>query len=72
MKKLLMILFVVAAVIFLGVAIYYFITPAGSLPHMVPGYIAGSSKVHTKHGLAALILAIGFAILAWFSSKKTT
>jgi hypothetical protein len=72
MKKILMILFAILAVVFLAVAIYYFVTPAGSLPHHVPGYIAGSKKIHTKHGLASLVLAIGFGILAWFLSKKTT
>lgn len=72
MKKILMIVFALLAVIFLGIAIYYFVTPAGSLPQNVPGYIAGSNKIHTKHGLASLILAIGFGILAWFSSKKKT
>ena len=72
MKKVLMIIFAVLAIVFLALAIYYFITPAGSLPHHLPGYIAGSTKKHTKHGLAALVVAIGFGILAWFSSKKKT
>ncbi len=67
-----MIIFIVLAVIFLAVSIYYFVTPAGSLPHFLPGYIAGSHKTHTKHGLASLIVAAGFGILAWFYSKKTT
>lgn len=72
MKKIFMILFVVLAVLFLAAAIYYWVTPAGSLPHHFPGYLAGSTKVHLKHGLAAFILAVAFGILAWFSSKKTT
>jgi hypothetical protein len=72
MKRTLMIVFALLALIFLAGAIYYWVTPAGSLPHNLPGYIAGSKKVHLKHGLASLILAIGFGILAWFSSKKTT
>lgn len=72
MKKVLMIIFVILALASLALAIYYFVTPAGQLPHHLPGYIAGSTKKHTKHGLAALIVAIGFGLLAWFSSKKTT
>ncbi len=72
MKKTLMILFVILALVFVAVAIYYFVTPAGKLPHGFPGYIAGSTHTHLKHGLASLIVAIGFGILAWFSSKKTT
>jgi hypothetical protein len=72
MKKILMMVFALLAIVFLAIAIYYFVTPAGSLPHHVPGYIAGSKKIHAKHGLASLVVAIGFAILAWFSSKKKT
>ena len=72
MKKSLMILFVILALIFVAIAIFYWVTPAGKLPHHFPGYIAGSTKAHLKHGLAAFIVAIGFGLLAWFSSKKTT
>jgi len=72
MKKVLMILFVVLAAVFLGLAVYYWLTPADKLPHFFAGYIAGATKTHLKHGLAALIIAVGFGLLAWFSSKKTT
>lgn len=73
MKKPLPVICSLLAVVFLAVAIYYWATKAGSLPHWAPGYAAGSTHVHLKHGLAALIVAIAFAILAWFSSgKKTT
>ncbi len=70
MKKIVVTLLVIAAVLLTAVAIYYWVTPAGSLPHFVPGYEVGSSHKHLKHGLAAIILAIGCAILAWFSSGK--
>lgn len=72
MRKVLLILFVVLAIGFLGLAIYYWVTPAGSLPHNFPGYEAGSTHVHLKHGLASLILAIGSGIVAWFSSKGSS
>jgi hypothetical protein len=72
MKKVLMIIFAILAVMFLALAVYYWITPADKLPVNFPGHLASSTKVHIKHGLAALILGVGFGILAWFSSKKTT
>jgi hypothetical protein len=72
MRKALMILFIILALVFLAGAIYYWVTPADKLPHSFPGYVAGATKVHVKHGLASLIVAIGFGLLAWFSSKKTT
>ena len=66
MRKLLTSLFVILAVLFLATAVYYWVTKAGSLPHFFPGYQAGSIHKHLKHGLAALIVAIGFAIyLRW-------
>lgn len=52
----------------LGLAIYYWVTPAESLPTWMPGYAAGSSVVHLKHGLAALILAVAAGLLLWFNS----
>ena len=65
-------IFSVLAVIFLAIAVYYWVTKAGSLPHWLPGYQAGSTHVHFKHGIAAFILAVGSGLLVWFSggSKK--
>ncbi|GAC1391827.1 MAG: hypothetical protein NVSMB46_05760 [Candidatus Saccharimonadales bacterium] len=73
MKKQFLVPLLLLAIVFLVLAVYYWITPAGSLPHFLPGYEAGSSHVHLKHGLAALILAAGCGVLAWFSTgTKTT
>jgi hypothetical protein len=68
MKKFRLILLVVLAIIFIGIAIYYWVTPAGSLQHFFPGYEARSKTIHIKHGIAAIILALGCGVLAWFSS----
>lgn len=63
-------IFVVLAILFVLLAVYYWVTPAGSLPHFLPGYEVGSTHTHLKHGLASLIVGVGFMILAWFSSGK--
>ncbi len=63
---------VVLGVVFLAVSIFYWITPAGSLPSFVPGYAVGSTTIHFKHGLAALILGIGLFIYAWFQSGPSS
>ena len=68
MKKLLMGILVILGIAFLGLAVYYWKTPAGSLPHLLPGYQAGLTRAHTKHALVAFILAVGCGILAWFLS----
>jgi NADH:ubiquinone oxidoreductase subunit 5 (subunit L)/multisubunit Na+/H+ antiporter MnhA subunit len=63
---------VVLGVLMLIVAIVYFIDPAHSLPAFFPGHVsatdAEASHHHTKHGLAALILALALFVFAWFQS----
>ena len=67
-KKILVWGAVMLGVVFLGLAAYYWLTPAGYLPQWMPGFEANSPHVHFKHGLASLILAIGIFIYAWFAS----
>ena len=68
MNKILVWLAVLLGICFVGAGIYYWLTPAGSLQSFVPGFEAGSTHVHFKHGLASLILAAGLFIYAWFKS----
>jgi uncharacterized membrane protein YdjX (TVP38/TMEM64 family) len=70
MKKPLVIVFVILGLVFLGLAVYYWVTPAGSLPHSFPGYQAGSVHKHLKHGAAALLLGLGCGVIAWFAMGK--
>ena len=53
---------------FVGLAIFYWMTPAGSLPGYIPGYEAGAAKIHFKHGLGSLILGLALFAYAWFQS----
>jgi hypothetical protein len=59
-------------VLLLVVAGIYFAEPAHSLPSFFPGHVgAGSSEYahhHTKHGIAALVVALGAFAYAWFAS----
>ena len=55
-------------IVLLVVAVVYWIEPAGSLPAFLPGYQAGSTHVHFKHGIGALILALALFAFAWFQS----
>jgi len=68
--KVLMILLIVLGVALVAVAVYYWVTPAGSLPSFFPGHLAGSAHKHVKHGLAALIVGILCFIGAWMVSAK--
>jgi hypothetical protein len=68
--KILMVLLIVVGVALVTVAVYYWVTPAGSLPSFFPGHLAGSAHKHLKHGLAALIVGILCFIGAWMLSGK--
>ncbi len=60
---------IILGVALMTLAVYYFVTPAQSLPSYLPGHQAGSSHHHTKHGLAVGALAIVAWIGAWFSTS---
>ncbi len=61
---------VVLGIIFVIIAIYYWITPAGSLATFIPGYETGVTTIHIKHGLASFILGLGLFAYAWFKGGK--
>ncbi|MDR3470760.1 MAG: hypothetical protein P4M09_03585 [Devosia sp.] len=67
--KPLALLAIVLGVIFLAFTVYYFVTPAGSLLPFLPGYEAGVTGHHTKHAIAALVVALVLFAFAWFQSK---
>jgi len=57
-------------VLLLIIGAIYWIDDAGSLPSFFPGHEAGSTHVHFKHGLAAVILGLGCFIFAWFQTGE--
>ncbi len=69
-KKILTYGSVLLGIVFVILALIYWLTPAGSLPVYLPGYITSSSIIHFKHGLASLILALALFAFAWFKSGE--
>lgn len=67
-----MILAVVAGVILLIISGTYFAEPAHSLPSFFPGHVGAHSSEfshhHAKHGIAALVVALGCFVFAWFAT----
>jgi hypothetical protein len=59
---------VLLGIVFVAIAVVYFVEPASSLPSFFPGHEAGSSHHHTKHGIAALVVAASCFVFAWFQS----
>lgn len=62
------ILFLVIAAACTAAGIYYFVTPAHSLPAFVPGHEAHGTNHHIKHGIAMIGLAVLALIGAWFTT----
>ncbi len=57
-------------IILIVVAIMYWSVPAGSLPTFMPGYDAGSTLIHVKHGVVTFILGVLVFTLTWFKTGK--
>jgi hypothetical protein len=58
------------AIICVIAAVVYFTTQAGSLPTFLPGYEAGSTHIHLKHGVVAVVAAIILFLIGWFLGRK--
>ena len=67
---------VVLGVVLIVVAIVYFVTPEHSLPSFFPGHGSASGPEanhhHTKHGIAALVVALALFAFAWFQAGPKT
>ena len=59
---------VIVGILLIAVAVIYWVDPAKSLPSFFPGHKAGSTHHHVKHGIAALVVALGCFTFAWFQS----
>ncbi len=58
----------VLGIVLLVLTAVYWIEPAGSLPAFLPGFEAGSARIHFKHGIGTLILALALFAFAWFQT----
>jgi Na+/H+ antiporter NhaD/arsenite permease-like protein len=62
----------IVGVVLIVVAIVYFVAPEKSLPSFFPGHASASSPEanhhHSKHGIAALVLALACFAFAWFQT----
>src|ERR1700685_2239479 len=58
----------IIGIVFIGVALVYWLTPAGGLPSFLPGFEAASDHFHLTHAVGLLVTAVVlFAIaILWF------
>jgi Na+/H+ antiporter NhaD/arsenite permease-like protein len=63
---------VLVGIALLVVAVIYFVQPEHSLPGFFPGHASATSAEanhhHTKHGIAALVVALAVFAFAWFQT----
>ena len=58
---------VILGIALLVVAVIYFLDTASALPSFFPGHAsAPTHHHHAKHGIAALVVALGCFVFAWF------
>jgi hypothetical protein len=66
----------IVGVLLIAVAVVYFTMPAKSLPTFFPGHVSASSAEaghhHSKHGIAALVVALACFAFAWFQTGPKT
>jgi hypothetical protein len=62
------IVLVVVAVVLIVIGIVYLTRSAADLPSFFPGHDPHDTKTHTKHGLAALALAVIALVGAWLTT----
>lgn len=72
MKKLLIVVLVILAILSGIVAVVYFTKTAGSLPHFYLGYAKGSTHKHLKHGVVFAVLAVLLLLGAWMVSGQSS
>jgi hypothetical protein len=67
---------VLLGVVLIVVAIIYFAEPAHSLPSFFPGHVSATSAEaahhHSKHAIAALVVALVLFAFAWFQTGPKT
>jgi Na+/H+ antiporter NhaD/arsenite permease-like protein len=67
---------ILLGVLLLVVAVVYFVTPEHSLPSFFPGHASATSAEanhhHTKHGIAAIVVALACFAFAWFQTGPKT
>jgi hypothetical protein len=61
---------IVLGLLFAVLAIIYWMVPAGSLPGFIPGFEAGGTRIHVKHGIVAAVVALILFAYAWYGARS--
>ena len=58
------------SIICVVIAVTYYVLPGGSLPTFLPGYVAGSTRVHKLHAFAAATGAVVFLLIGLSTRRR--
>ena len=61
---------IVLGLVLAVIALVYWLVPAGSLPGFFPGFEAGGTRIHAKHGIAAAVVAVILFVFAWYAGRS--
>jgi hypothetical protein len=61
---------IVLGLILAAVAVVYFVVPAEALPSFFPGFEAGSSRIHVKHGVVSAAGAVVLFGIGWWAGRR--
>lgn len=61
---------IILGLILAVVAVVYLVVPAELLPTFMPGYEAGSTRVHLKHGVVSGVAALVLFGIGWWSGRR--
>ncbi len=57
-------------VVFITIALVYFIIPADQLPSFMPGHQAGLMRVHVKHGVLTGAIGVVLFVVGWIIGRR--
>jgi hypothetical protein len=58
-------------IVFIIIAVVYFVIPADQLPSFMPGHEAGVMRVHMKHGVLAGAIGVVLIIAGWVMGRRS-
>jgi hypothetical protein len=57
-------------IVFIVIAVIYFVVPADQLPNFMPGHVNGLARVRMKHGVLAGGLGVLLFMIGWFLGRR--
>ena len=60
---------IILGLLFVAIAVVYWLVPADSLPAFFPGAEAGLARPRVKHGIASAVVGVLLFAWAWYAGR---